>query len=169
MDPSAHVNQYAWANRPELSIASNASLSVGGPASWTRFVDPLRGPASRTRFVDPLRGPASWTNASVATSDKFRSSSFVVALRRAGVPAMRIIRYADDFVVLVNGQRADAETLWGEVTEVLAPAGLSLSPEKTRVCHIDDGFDFLGDTFSAAAGVVELAGKSCTLTHQRRR
>ena len=26
-------------------------------------------------------------------------------LRRAGVPAMRIIRYADDFVVLVNGQR----------------------------------------------------------------
>ena len=65
-------------------------------------------------------------------------------LRRAGIPAMRIIRYADDFVVMVNGQRADAEALWGEVTEVLEPIGLSLSPEKTRVCHMDDGFDFLG-------------------------
>ncbi len=65
-------------------------------------------------------------------------------LRRAGVPAMRIIRYADDFVVMVNGQRADAEALWSEVTEVLAPIGLSLSPEKTRICHIDEGFDFLG-------------------------
>ena len=65
-------------------------------------------------------------------------------LRRAGIPAMRIIRYADDFVVMVNGQRADAEALWNEVKEVLEPIGLNLSPEKTRVCHIDEGFDFLG-------------------------
>lgn len=35
--------------------------------------------------------------------------------RRAGVPAMRIIRYADDFVVMVNGSRNDAEALWDEV------------------------------------------------------
>ena len=27
---------------------------------------------------------------------------------------------------------------------VLAPMGLRLSEEKTRVCHIDEGFDFLG-------------------------
>jgi len=31
-----------------------------------------------------------------------------------------------------------------EVAEVLAPMGLRLSPEKTRVVHIDHGFDFLG-------------------------
>src|SRR5664280_1171477 len=65
-------------------------------------------------------------------------------LRRAGVPAMRIVRYADDFLVMVNGSRGDAEALWDEVTAVLAPIGLRLSEEKTRVCHIDDGFDFLG-------------------------
>ncbi len=64
--------------------------------------------------------------------------------RRAGVPAMRLVRYADDFVVLVAGQRADAEALWAEVTTVLSPMGLRLSEEKTRVCHIDEGFDFLG-------------------------
>jgi RNA-directed DNA polymerase len=59
-------------------------------------------------------------------------------------PAMRIIRYADDFVVMINGQRTDAEALWDEVGAVLAPMGLRLSEEKTRVCHIDEGFDFLG-------------------------
>jgi RNA-directed DNA polymerase len=63
---------------------------------------------------------------------------------RAGEPAMRIVRYADDFVVMVHGTRDDAEALWDEVAAVLAPMGLRLSPEKTRVCHIDEGFDFLG-------------------------
>jgi RNA-directed DNA polymerase len=64
--------------------------------------------------------------------------------RRSGVPAMRIIRYADDFLVMINGQRADAEALWDEIGTVLAPMGLRLSEAKTRVCHVDDGFDFLG-------------------------
>jgi RNA-directed DNA polymerase len=64
--------------------------------------------------------------------------------RRAGGPVMRLVRYADDFVVLVAGTRDHAEALWDEVGGVLAPMGLRLSAEKTRVCHIDDGFDFLG-------------------------
>ena len=67
-----------------------------------------------------------------------------VKRRRAGEPLMRLIRFADDFVVLVHGTRKDAETLWEEVTAVLAPIGLRLSEEKTRVCHVDEGFDFLG-------------------------
>lgn len=64
--------------------------------------------------------------------------------RRAGVPAMRIVRYADDFVVMVNGAKGDAEALRHEVATVLAPMGMRLSEEKTRVVHIDEGFDFLG-------------------------
>lgn len=64
--------------------------------------------------------------------------------RRAGMPAYRLVRYADDFVVMVGGTRDDAEALWDEVNAVLAPMGLRLSDEKTRVCHMDEGFDFLG-------------------------
>jgi RNA-directed DNA polymerase len=64
--------------------------------------------------------------------------------RRQGVQAYRIVRYADDFVIMVGGSRDDAEALWDEVAAVLAPMGLRLSEEKTRVCHIDEGFDFLG-------------------------
>ncbi|MGH2843412.1 MAG: group II intron reverse transcriptase/maturase [Solirubrobacteraceae bacterium] len=64
--------------------------------------------------------------------------------RKAGVPACRLVRYADDFVVMVKGTREHAEALREETSQVLSPVGLRLSEEKTRVCHIDEGFDFLG-------------------------
>jgi len=64
--------------------------------------------------------------------------------RREGLPAYRLVRYADDFVVMVGGTRADAEALWDEVNSALAPTGLRLSEDKTRICHLDEGFDFLG-------------------------
>ena len=64
--------------------------------------------------------------------------------RRAGGPVMKMVRYADDFVVMIHGTSDDAEALWDEVGSVLAPMGLRLSETKTRVCHIDEGFDFLG-------------------------
>lgn len=64
--------------------------------------------------------------------------------RRNGTAVMRIIRYADDFVVMVAGSRQDAEALRSEVASVLAPMGLRLSETKTRISHIDEGFDFLG-------------------------
>ena len=64
--------------------------------------------------------------------------------RRAGEPVMKLVRYADDFVIMIHGTRDDAEALWDEVTTILEPMGLRLSPEKTRICHIDEGFDFLG-------------------------
>jgi RNA-directed DNA polymerase len=45
---------------------------------------------------------------------------------------------------LVTGKREHAEALRTVVADVLTPMGLRLSKEKTRVVHIDDGFDFLG-------------------------
>ncbi|MFB7601192.1 group II intron reverse transcriptase/maturase [Streptomyces sp. NPDC056160] len=64
--------------------------------------------------------------------------------RKTGEGNWRLIRYADDFVVLISGPAHRAEALREQVAEVLAPLGLRLSAEKTRVVHIDDGFDFLG-------------------------
>jgi len=66
------------------------------------------------------------------------------ARKRRGKASWRLVRYCDDFVVLVAGDRHHAEALRGEVTAVLAPLGLRLAPEKTRVVHIDEGFTFLG-------------------------
>lgn len=64
--------------------------------------------------------------------------------RAAGLPSWRLVRYADDFVVLVDGTRQDTEALHEEIARVLAPMGLRLSPAKTQVVHLSEGFDFLG-------------------------
>jgi RNA-directed DNA polymerase len=64
--------------------------------------------------------------------------------RRHGQGNWRLIRYADDLVLMVSGDRCHAEALREEVAAVLAPLGLRLAPEKTRTVHIDEGFDFLG-------------------------
>ena len=66
--------------------------------------------------------------------------------RRHGQANYRLVRYADDFVIVVTGEKEHAEALRERVADVLAPMGLRLSAEKTRVVHIDDGFDFLGFT-----------------------
>ena len=64
--------------------------------------------------------------------------------RRNGLPNYRLVRYADDWTLLVAGTREDALVLRGEAAQVLVPMGLVLSPEKTLITHIDDGLDFLG-------------------------
>ena len=64
--------------------------------------------------------------------------------RRKGLANYRLVRYADDWVVMVAGTRADAERLRDEAAAVLVPIGLRLSEQKTKIVHIDEGFDFLG-------------------------
>jgi RNA-directed DNA polymerase len=64
--------------------------------------------------------------------------------RRSGLPNWRIVRYADDFAVLVDGSREDTLALREDIGRVLATVGLRFSESKTQVVHLDDGFDFLG-------------------------
>jgi RNA-directed DNA polymerase len=66
------------------------------------------------------------------------------ARRRKGPPTWRIVRYADDFAVLVNGSEQDAEALREEIAGVLAGLGLRFSGAKTRVTHRSEGFSFPG-------------------------
>ncbi|GAA0373730.1 group II intron reverse transcriptase/maturase [Actinoallomurus spadix] len=64
--------------------------------------------------------------------------------RIKGLPTWRLVRYADDFVILVCGDQDDTHALREDITAVIAPMGLRLSQAKTRVVHMADGFDFLG-------------------------
>ncbi|MFJ9909937.1 group II intron reverse transcriptase/maturase [Streptomyces sp. NPDC101152] len=67
------------------------------------------------------------------------------ARRKAlGLPNCRLVRYADDWCLMVSGTLADAEELREQAATVLSTMGLRLSPEKTLITHIDDGLDFLG-------------------------
>jgi RNA-directed DNA polymerase len=57
-----------------------------------------------------------------------------------------LVRYADDFVVICP-TAVQAKQAGRRAAAVLAPLGLSLSPDKTRIVELTrgkDGFDFLG-------------------------
>ena len=75
----------------------------------------------------------------MSTASQARRPAAATACRTGGS-----VRYADDFVVLVDGTEQDAEALREEIAGVLAPLGLRLSEAKTRVVHMSEGFGFLG-------------------------
>ncbi|MFI1189430.1 group II intron reverse transcriptase/maturase [Streptomyces californicus] len=54
-----------------------------------------------------------------------------------------LIRYADDFVALCHSAEQAGEVK-ARLVEWLAPKGLAFNEEKTRICHLDEGFAFLG-------------------------
>ncbi len=57
---------------------------------------------------------------------------------------MNMVRYADDFIITGHSKEWLEYEVKPAVVEFLAMRGLVLSPEKTKITHIDEGFDFLG-------------------------
>jgi len=65
--------------------------------------------------------------------------------RYAGHGNYRLIRYADDFVILSNDRIAGVEQVKAEVKAFLeTELHLEMSEEKSKITHVNDGFDFLG-------------------------
>ena len=56
---------------------------------------------------------------------------------------VNFIRYADDFVITAIDKETITKDIIPMVTEFLAERGLELAPEKSKITHIDEGFDFL--------------------------
>ena len=57
---------------------------------------------------------------------------------------VNFVRYADDFICTARNPRIIHDTLLPTIVKFMSHRGLELSPEKTLVTHIDQGFDFLG-------------------------
>ncbi|WP_220446264.1 group II intron reverse transcriptase/maturase, partial [Microbulbifer harenosus] len=57
---------------------------------------------------------------------------------------VNIVRYADDIVITGASRELLEQQVKPALEAFLAERGLILSPEKTRIAHINEGFDFLG-------------------------
>lgn len=60
---------------------------------------------------------------------------------------------ADDFIITGRSKEA-LEEIKPLVVDFLQERGLTLSEEKTKITHIDDGFDFLGYNIRKYKGVL---------------
>lgn len=57
---------------------------------------------------------------------------------------VNLVRYCDDFIITSRSQTVLEQEVKPLVEHFLAERGLRLSPEKTLITHIEEGFDFLG-------------------------
>ena len=65
--------------------------------------------------------------------------------RQAGLGNYKMVRYADDFVVVSNASKAEVKAAKAAIQQFLEnELHLTLSEEKTVITHVNDGFDFLG-------------------------
>ncbi len=69
-------------------------------------------------------------------------------------PAFKVnyIRYCDDFIITGRSKELLEEEIKPLVGDFLQQRGLFLSLEKTKITHIDDGFDFLGQNLRKYKG-----------------
>ena len=65
---------------------------------------------------------------------------------------VNLVRYADDFVVTCESKELLETLVKPWVETFLRERGLELSAAKTRIVHIDEGFDFLGWNFRKYSG-----------------
>ena len=67
-------------------------------------------------------------------------------------PKVNLVRYADDFIITGDSREKLENEVRPLVEQFLAERGLRLSPDKTRITHINEGFDFLGQNLRKRGG-----------------
>lgn len=67
-------------------------------------------------------------------------------------PKVNYVRYADDFIITGESKELLESQVLPVVRRFMAERGLMLSPEKTKITHIEEGFDFLGQNIRKYGG-----------------
>jgi RNA-directed DNA polymerase len=99
-----------------------------------------------TQAGTPQGGIASPTLANIALDglEQELAERFSRTAKSVNLLRVRLVRYADDFIITGNSKELLEQEVKPCVEAFLAARGLELSQEKTKITHIEDGFDFLG-------------------------
>jgi len=76
-----------------------------------------------------------------AAGVRYRTTGVHAGKAIVGTPIL--VRYADDMVVCCHS-RQEAEHVKAQLAQWLAPRGLVFNEDKTRIVHLEKGFNFLG-------------------------
>ncbi|WP_036305015.1 group II intron reverse transcriptase/maturase [Methylobacter tundripaludum] len=122
---------------------------------WLKAGVIYNGKFTETETGTPQGGIISPTLANLALdglekviNQNFKDQEYRVnGVRKFKSQKVNFIRYADDFVITGNSKELLENEVKPLVENFLKERGLELSPEKTKITHINDGFDFLGWNF----------------------
>lgn len=143
-----HIN-HEW-------LVRHAPMSKAILRKWLKAGVVHKGRLSPTEEGTPQGGIISPTLANVTLNGLEAGLKAHLGARHGTEKAKKlkvhVVRYADDFVITGNSRELLETEVRPWVEAFLAQRGLQLSPEKTRVVHMDEGFDFLGWSFRRYKG-----------------
>jgi RNA-directed DNA polymerase len=84
--------------------------------------------------------------------EKRLQETFPKTTTRGKKAKVNLVRFADDFIITSSSEELLRIKVKPLVEQFLRERGLSLSQEKTRVTHIENGFDFLGQNIRKHRG-----------------
>lgn len=96
----------------------------------------------------PQGGIASPTLANIALDGLEKA---ILAVAKKG-ELIHFVRYADDWVITASSKEILEDKMLPLVVSFLKERGLELSLEKTKITHIDEGFNFLGHNIRKYGG-----------------
>jgi RNA-directed DNA polymerase len=132
-------------------LLRNVHLNKRVLQQWLKSGVVDRGQLSRTEMGTPQGGIISPTLANITLNGLERGLaqhvSAALGVKKAQKAKVNVVRYADDFVVTGDSRELLETVVVPWVVQFLRERGLELSTEKTRLVHIDQGFDFLGWNF----------------------
>jgi RNA-directed DNA polymerase len=130
-------------------LGLQAAASTGTPQGG--IISPLLANIALSALDEAIMAP--WAEGGAQSTQSARRRRVL-----HGLGNWRIVRYADDFVIMTNGSRHHAAALKEQAAEVLAGLGLRLSQTKTRITHLSEGINFLGATRGRTVRVSALEG-----------
>ena len=102
----------------------------------------------------PQGGIASPVIANLALDglEKLLKAHYPPNTKRAQRAKVNLVRYCDDFIITGSSYELLEHEVKPLVAQFLGERGLELSPTKTHLTSIEDGFDFLGQHLRKYAG-----------------
>ncbi|MFT0171554.1 group II intron reverse transcriptase/maturase [Paraburkholderia mimosarum] len=145
---------FDWINHDWL--VAHVPMDRGILRKWLKAGLIYKGQLQATEAGTPQGGIISPTLANVTLNGLERELiehlGAKLGIAKAKKLKVNVVRYADDFVITSDSREVLEQEVRPWVEAFLAVRGLRLSEEKTRIIHIDTGFDFLGWNFRKYSG-----------------
>jgi RNA-directed DNA polymerase len=121
---------------------------------WLKAGYMERGALHPTEAGTPQGGSCSpvLANMTLDGLEKRLQEAFPKTTTRGKKAKVNLVRFADDFITTGSSKELLKTKVKPLLEQFLRDRSLSLSPEKTRITHIEDGFDFLGQNIRKYRG-----------------